>query len=141
MGDNLLTVNINTIFIWVQIWDLPYSFHSKNVVVWIGSALGSYIQSNSNTFTGTWNSYMRIQVGFDICRPIQPNLCLIRPGGNMVNVRLQYERLPGVCFLCGMLKHGERFCPLPLQGVTIRRFGPDIRASQRCPQVVRIGDP
>lgn len=59
----------------------------------------------------------------------------------MVSVRFCYERLLGVCLLCGMLTHRERFCPLPLQGVTIRRFGLDICAVLRLAQMVHIGDP
>lgn len=84
---------------------------------------------------------MRIRVGIDIRRPIRSILRLRRPSVDLFSVRLRYERLPSVYFLCGMLTHGERFCSLPLQGVTLRQFGPEIRVSQRRAQVVRIGDP
>ncbi|VFQ95192.1 unnamed protein product [Cuscuta campestris] len=77
---------------------------------------------------------MRVRVKLDVRQPLKRGKKLKKEGGEWFLVEYAYERLPTFCFVCGVLGHGERFCPIVLRnwGAKIERnYGPEMRASGR----------
>lgn len=94
--DNVHTLPLNTMQIWVQVLDLPSGFMSKTITVIIGNSIGSFISVDPNNFSGYWNSYMWIRVGIDVRRPIRSSIRLCHSGGEWFRSRLRYDRLSRV---------------------------------------------
>nr|POE85857.1 uncharacterized protein CFP56_18206 [Quercus suber] len=107
-------VVFNRVKFWIQLHDLPYKFMNPETAIEIGESIGEVIipQNASEMHGGT---FMRVRVLVDISRP----LCR----GRKVNfeedlegwVSFQYERLPNICFWCGMLSHDDKECEIWLK--------------------------
>lgn len=107
-------IEFNRAKFWIQLHDLPYKFMNTETAIEIGESIGEVImpQDVSEMCGGT---FMRVRVSVDITRP----LCQ----GRKVNfeedlegwVSFQYERLPNICFWCGMLSHDDKECEIWLK--------------------------
>ncbi|KAJ8758855.1 hypothetical protein K2173_002634 [Erythroxylum novogranatense] len=119
---------------WLQVHKLPIRFMSKKVAQTIESFLGEFVKSDPNNFIGIWRNYMRIRVAVDVNKVIKHEMKIKRQGGDWVMLSFKYERLPVVCFVCGLLGHTENFCQVDYNsadGTVPRKFDESIRASMR----------
>ncbi|XP_074356269.1 uncharacterized protein LOC141695969 [Apium graveolens] len=103
-------VQLNTMDIWVQIYDLPNGMMSEKVFQSIGNSIGMFVKSDSNNIEGGWKPYVRIRVCMDVRKPIKRRMKIKREGGAWGWVNFKYERLSTLCFVCGTLGHSERDC-------------------------------
>ncbi|KAF2323496.1 hypothetical protein GH714_035733 [Hevea brasiliensis] len=130
--------------IWVQIHGLKPGFNSDHVVERLGNAMGECLERDENNFTkvknfsSSWKSYARVRVKLDVRNPLWTDYHLRKKGGEWFKVEFRYEKLPNFCYICGILGHGEKFCPslLHLEGKPVRRFGPEMRAGPRSQQSI-----
>ncbi|WKA07960.1 hypothetical protein VitviT2T_025728 [Vitis vinifera] len=143
-GDNLDKVDLNELAMWIQLHDLPAGWWSDSIAQNIGSCLGEFLESDPNNYLGAKKDYMRIRIKFDVLKPLKKMINLKKPKGEgMIQVTIRYERLPTYCFQCGMLGHGEKFCRLNYateKGVSVRNYGPELRALPRRAAQLRIGE-
>lgn len=51
-GEDPLTVKLQELEIWVQIYNIPQDFLSKSILKSVGSSIGRYVQSDPATFEG-----------------------------------------------------------------------------------------
>lgn len=47
-----------------------------------------------------------------VVKPLKRNMKIKRDGGNWSWINFNYERLSTFCFVCGLLGHSERDCPV-----------------------------
>ena len=143
-GDNLDKVDLNELAMWIQLHDLPVGWWSDSIARKIGSRLGEFLESDPNNYLGARKDYMRIRIKFDVLKPLKKMINLKKPKGEgMIQVTIRYERLPTYCFQCSMLGHGEKFCRLNYameEGVSVRNYGPELRALLRRAAQLRIGE-
>lgn len=52
----------------------------------------------------------RVQINVDVSKPLRRMKRMLDKGGKEVKVEFAYERLPFLCFACGILGHSERDC-------------------------------
>ena len=107
-------LEFNRVKFWIQIHDLPYKFMNPVSAIEIGESIGEVVipRDDSEMRGGT---FMWVRVWVDVSRP----LCR----GRKVNfeddlegwVSFQYERLPNICFWCGMVSHDDKECELWLK--------------------------
>ena len=65
---------------------------------------------------------MRIQVKIDISKPLCRGRKAMLASGKEIWISFKYERLPNLCYWCGMLTHGDRDCDRWLRSKgTLRR--------------------
>ncbi|KAK2990488.1 hypothetical protein RJ640_004190 [Escallonia rubra] len=123
---------------WIRISGLPPNLMTKSNAEKIGSKIGKVLEVD---FTAdgkiAWLRFMRIQVMMNINQPLLTGFPR-KKDSKMTWTRLQYERLPDFCFICGRLGHTNRGCPHPpleLPANMSTPFGPWLRAeySDRCP--------
>lgn len=58
---------------------------------------------------GLWRDYLRVRIAIDVRKPLKRRI-KIRKGNEEFWATFKYERLPQSCFICGMLRHSDRFC-------------------------------
>lgn len=57
--------------------------------------------------------YKRLRIELDTTKPILPRLFLGRINRKPIWIYVKYEKLPNVCYRCGMLNHETRQCKTP----------------------------
>ena len=123
---------LNSIDIWVQIFDLPSSCMSESVGKQLGNYIGSFLEYDTSNNGGSLKEYMRLRVSMDVRPPLKRGKRLRTPNGDGFFVSFKYERLSLFCFICGCLEHSDRFCPqlfnIPEEEIT-RGWGVWLKAS------------
>ena len=112
LGECPNQIPINSIDIWVQIFDLPSSYMSESVGKQLGDYIGFFLEYDNNNNGGSVKEYMRLRVSMDVRPPLKRGKRLRTPKGDSFFVSFKYERLSLFCFICGCLGHLDRFCPL-----------------------------
>lgn len=105
----------NAIRVWAQIRDLPLKFMSINCAKQMGNAIGKFINWDKGTGQIIWGKYMRIRVELQIDQPLMRGLNLDMEDGSTKWVRIKYEKLPFLCYHCGLIGHRFRNCPVILE--------------------------
>ncbi|KAK7832538.1 uncharacterized protein CFP56_026312 [Quercus suber] len=122
---------------WVQLYDLPYQFLTPEAAVEIGETIGPVtVSRDTNEMKG--GTFMRVRVSVDISRPLCRGRKVSFDEETESWVSFKYERLPNICFWCGMLSHDDKDCDLWLGSkgtlpTESQQFGHWIRASQFSP--------
>lgn len=136
------SVPLNTIDIWIQVYDLPAGLISENVFKSIGQYVGEFIKSDPANINGGWKLYSRIRVKIDLRKPIKRRMKVKRAGGEWSWANFKYERLSSFCFVCGLLGHQERDCAIvyanPDKEIT-RAYGTWLRAPGKNDKRMDVG--
>ncbi|XP_062086519.1 uncharacterized protein LOC133792629 [Humulus lupulus] len=110
MGDNPRLIPLNTMEIWVQVYNLKAGFMSDRVLKACGGFIGTFISSCPKNYTGVWREFLRVRVRINIEQPLKRRMKIQNSKGEAFWAEFKYERLPTFCFICGILGHSEKFC-------------------------------
>lgn len=94
---------------WIQIHDLPFKFMTPKMAEFIGETIGLIIKSN-NPMEMKGGKFMQVRVKIDVTRPLCRGRKISFDEEVERWVAFQYERLPNICFWCGMLSHDDKDC-------------------------------
>lgn len=99
---------------WIQIHDIPFKYMTPETALEIGKSIGhvSIPQDTSEMKGGT---FLRVRVTVDISRPLCRGRKVAFDDKMEGWVSFQYERLPNLCFWCGLLLHGDKDCEIWLK--------------------------
>ena len=64
-------IPLNSIDIWVQVFDLPSGYMSKSVGKQLGDYISSFLEYDSNNNVGNNKGYMRLRVSMDVRPPLK----------------------------------------------------------------------
>ena len=134
LGEFPNQIPLNSIDIWVQIFDLPSSCMSESVGKQLGYYIGSFLEYDTSNNGGSLKEYMRLWVSMDVRPPLKRGKRLKTPNRDGFFVSFKYERLSRFCFICGCLGHSDRFCPqlfTILEEEITRGWGVWLKASVR----------
>lgn len=117
---------------WVQVWNIPLHWLSKDVGRKIGHALGGILDIRIPENGSKEGQYMRLKVKINITKPLLRGKW-IKLGSETIWVELKYENLPYICYYCGVLRHNDKTCIQREQDVRSRnlrsnQFGTWLRA-------------
>lgn len=104
------------------------------MLIAIGGFIGEFVKTDEKNFDGGWKSFFRVRVVVNVTKPLKKGMKLKRDDGEWAFVDFKYERLPTFCFLCGVLEHGDKYCPFLLRGgeaKTEKPYGAWLRAGGR----------
>ena len=119
---------------WVQIHELPFKFMSPETAMEIGETIGPISQSyDISKMKG--GSFMHVQTTIDVLVPLCQGRRIMFDDKSEGWVEFQYERLPNMCYWCGMLTHDDKDCEVWLKSkgslsLDKQQFGPWLRAPQ-----------
>lgn len=136
-------IRFDTTTFWIQIKALPLQFMTKTNAEMIGNLFNKMLQFESYTRTNILGTkYLRMQVEVEINKPI-PVGFFHNMGKKGRWISFQYERLPDICYRCGILGHVERNCPAS-ETSNIRilgdLYGPWLKAEAEAALLVRDGE-
>jgi hypothetical protein len=98
-------VKIDTIQMWVRLYDLPTAMMKETCGMQLGSQIGRYIRIDSR-----FPRYMRIRVDYPLAKPLMPKLKVKIKGRGIMNIMLTYENVSHFCFTCGRMGHVAPNC-------------------------------
>lgn len=84
---------------------------SEKVATVVANSVGRYDCVDPRNFDGGKKTFIGVRVILTLSKPLKPKLKLKKLGGEWFWADVRYERLPSFCFQCGIIGHGDRFCP------------------------------
>ncbi|XP_065633017.1 uncharacterized protein At4g02000-like [Quercus suber] len=105
----LQDVSFNKTSLWVQVFDIPVRYMTKEVAKDICSSVGEVCLSKTHP-TEVGGSFVRVRIRVDVTQPLCRGRVVDLEEGDRVWVSFKYERLPILCYWCGRLAHAERDC-------------------------------
>ncbi|XP_030930790.1 uncharacterized protein LOC115956604 [Quercus lobata] len=115
---------------WVQIWGIPFELMIEETGKAVGDKIGKLLEVDKRSWQLDQAKYMRVRVEIPLNKPLQRGGYLLNGEGEKVWVTFKYERLPTVCYKCGILGHDDRHCEeLGLEQVTEYQYDDWIRAN------------
>lgn len=111
---NILVKNLefNRTMFWVQLHDLSLGDMNPRSVSAIGKIIGEVQSRSAEWGSQDGNSYMRIWVQVNTSKSLCRGHKICLEDGKVSWVRFKYERLPNLCYWCGLLTHSDEDCDL-----------------------------
>lgn len=106
-------VNLDTVPIWVRIYDLPLVMMNRARGELYGSKMGKVREVDVQEDGCNKHDFFRIRVDLPVNRPLRRMLAIkIKVQGKEETRRfhLRYERVPHFCFFCGFIGHSDKEC-------------------------------
>nr|GME05495.1 uncharacterized protein LOC109189671 [Ipomoea batatas] len=128
------SVSLDHAHFWVQVHGLPVGHRSEAVLNAVGGFVGRVVNHDERNFDGSMRLFFRIRLELEVAKALKKGMKLRRDSDGWVKIEFRYERLPTFCFICGLIGHGDRFCPKKEQGWdrnAEKPFGPELRAGGR----------
>jgi hypothetical protein len=95
-------IPIQSIGLWVRLYDLPTAMMKPTIAQKLGEQLGKFLKTNKR-FLG----YLCIRVRYLLGKPLMPSLAVTVKGHGQMLITLRYENAPHFCFSCGRIGHAS----------------------------------
>ena len=93
-------VSFNKTSFWVQVYDIPIRYMTKEVAEEICSSVGEVCRSETHP-TEEGGCFVQVRVRVDVTQPLCRGRVVNLEEGDRVWVSFKYERLPIICYWCG----------------------------------------
>jgi hypothetical protein len=124
------TIDFDHVPIWVQLWGLPPHCKTKQMGESIGALMGQVEAAEYYEYPGK-KVIIKIKVAINIHNPILSGIHVGNPIDDTCWVDYRYEKLPQVCFNCGLIGHMDKLCRNQTLNLdTLAPIGPWIRSTQ-----------
>ena len=125
-------VVIESIPLWVRIYDIPVSMITDGFTRALGSKLGTVIVVGKAV-----QNYKRVKVEFPLAKSLQHMVEQRVKGKGLMVFLVKYENTPHFCFGCGRIGHAQEECPDEESIAGGVRFGKALRCSPQKMGTVR----
>ncbi|XP_024318884.1 uncharacterized protein LOC112272416 [Brachypodium distachyon] len=123
----LMEIPVDAMPIWIHIDKVPPMLQNDQIGRALGSFLGRVLEVDAMA-NGQVGAYLRVRVEISLRQPLQDEVA-IRIKGKLTTYKVQYERLPNLCFHCGLVGHGKTECLKEQQGAKSRGLDARLRCS------------
>jgi hypothetical protein len=126
--------------VWIQLWGLPPHCKTKKMGESIGELLGKVEASEFYEYPGK-KMIIKIKVAIDVKEPIAAGILIGNANDGTHWIDFRYEKLPQVCFRCGILGHADNLCQnQQMEQAEVAPLGPWIRSNQYGRRVMEAKD-
>ncbi|WJX23649.1 hypothetical protein P8452_12846 [Trifolium repens] len=123
------TLDFNHAPVWIQLWGLPTHCKTKQMGESIGALMGNVEASEFYEYPGK-KVIIKIKVSLNVYKPITSGIHVGNPKDGSCWIDFRYEKLPLVCFKCGLIGHVDTLCRNPPMALgTLAPLGPWIRST------------
>lgn len=126
-------VPLESVPIWVRIYDLPLVMMNKARGELYGSKLGKVTEEDVQQDGSNKHDFFRIRVDLPVNRPLKRQIAIkikIKGAEEIRRFNLRYERVPHFCFFCGFIGHSDKECEKRLANeAQPLMFSADLRCS------------
>ncbi|XP_013613525.1 PREDICTED: uncharacterized protein LOC106319692 [Brassica oleracea var. oleracea] len=99
------------IMVWVQMRNIPVNHYTPETSEAMGEFAGHVVEVPFDPEKAQVKDYVRVLVRFDVSKPLRRSKKLTLPGGEVVNILYDYERIQKRCYTCQRLTHEQSMCP------------------------------
>jgi hypothetical protein len=110
---------LDSVPVWVRIYDVPWGKQNKRWGLRAGNGLGKALEVDAPATVQDMKEFLRVRVSLPYNRRLQTKLTIGvkgRPGEAAV-YKLKYERVPYYCSHCGFMGHRKEVCEKMRQGI------------------------
>lgn len=142
-------VPLNSMDIWLQLYDVPKGLVSDKVLQSIGNYVGDSVKTDHMNIKEPWRLYVRVRITMDVTKLLKRRMMIKRDGGVWNWVNFKYENLSLFCFVCGKMGHSDRDCEVVYAnphkeidrayGVWLRAPGKNVRNQAQASRWLRNG--
>ncbi|XP_019198216.1 PREDICTED: uncharacterized protein LOC109192074 [Ipomoea nil] len=111
-GTRSASVELKSVDMWVQLYDLPLGYTSEAVLEQAANFIGTFVKVDDRYPGAPWKTFHRVRVSIPVDKPLKRRMKLIKRDKASCWVNFRYERLHNFCVYCGLLGHAYRFCKL-----------------------------
>ncbi|KAF4379433.1 hypothetical protein G4B88_024881 [Cannabis sativa] len=126
---NWQDAKLDQVFSWVKIRGFPLNIFTLNNVKRISAMAGEVSDIKWNSTQQIFlNNFVRVRIGFPLYRSIFVGR-FVPSNGNKVWVQFKFEKLPLLCFKCGIWGHEQLDCEneeateLDVDGTVVPKYG------------------
>ncbi|XP_018488169.1 uncharacterized protein LOC108858796 [Raphanus sativus] len=129
------------ILVWVQMRNIPVNHYTPEAIHDFGKFAGEVVDVPYDPEKAQTKDYVRVQVKFDVSKPLRRAKKFTIPGGEVVNIRYDYERIQKRCYTCQRLTHEQSSCPFEKDMKVMLGAASSMEAHSKAPVVVPPLDP
>jgi hypothetical protein len=94
---------------WVRMFNLPLACMGRDLGIQLGGTVGEVEEVDTNEEGVAWGEFLRVRIRINLTKPIARGR-VINVKGRSFKIPFQYERLPRICFQCGVIYHTGPVC-------------------------------
>ena len=102
-GMTAISVRFTSMPMWVQVWALPFALLLEEVGRDIGNGSGEVLEVDLKVFSFDQACFIRVRVELLLDKPLRRGGVVASLKGDKVCIGFKYERLVGLCYLCGRI--------------------------------------
>jgi hypothetical protein len=115
---------INSIPLWIRIFDIPVAMLTHDFVNALGAKVGTVLEVGEAV-----KDFQRVRVDFALANPLAASVRIRVRGRGWMEFMVNYEGVPFFYFCCGRIGHQDRECPDEEIHGGVVNFGKELRAS------------
>ncbi|KAL6180078.1 hypothetical protein ACLB2K_046746 [Fragaria x ananassa] len=96
--------------IWVRFWDLGFAYWNHQTWFEIARGVVTPIKLDKRTANRTLGLYARVLIDVDLSKPLCDQIRVARKNGAAVIAKIEYESVPVLCQVCGIVGHSANKC-------------------------------